>query len=78
LQSPRTWAEGNRQDLEDEHDGGEPDVDDEPSLGWTDAEAATGDEVKLGTRTPPAVSDTCMVNLMVAVRRSRFIVAPVP
>lgn len=38
------WAAGNRTDLEDEHDGGEPDEDGEPSLGWT--EAATGDEVR--------------------------------
>jgi hypothetical protein len=31
------WAVGNRDDREDEHDGAEPDVDDEPSLGWTEA-----------------------------------------
>jgi hypothetical protein len=29
----RRWSEGDRKDLEDEHDGREFDVDDEPSLG---------------------------------------------
>lgn len=29
------WSAGNGLDLEEEHDGSEPDVDDEPSLGWT-------------------------------------------
>jgi hypothetical protein len=28
-----SWSFGNRQDLEGEHDGAEPNVDDEPSLG---------------------------------------------
>jgi len=29
-----SWSAGNCDDREDEHDGAEPDVDDEPSLGW--------------------------------------------
>ena len=36
------WAAGNRDDREDEHDGAEPDEDDEPSLGWTDHETIFG------------------------------------
>lgn len=47
-----TWACGGTKDLEDEHDGREPEdeggeavhEDDEPSLGWTDEEAARGRE----------------------------------
>jgi hypothetical protein len=33
LRSQTRWAQGRGDDLEDEHDGREPDVDDEPSLG---------------------------------------------
>ena len=36
------WAADNRDDREDEHDGAEPDEDDEPSLGWTDHETIFG------------------------------------
>ena len=37
------WSQGSRKELEEEHDGAEPDVDDEPSLGWTPREASFGD-----------------------------------
>jgi len=47
--SQEAWSEGNSDDREgDEHDGREPDVDDEdgadkePSFGWSDEEAARG------------------------------------
>lgn len=33
--SQERWAEGPRDDSEDEHDGREPPEDDEPSMGWT-------------------------------------------
>jgi hypothetical protein len=36
------WSSGSRDDREEEHDGAEPDVHDEPSLGWTDGETARG------------------------------------
>lgn len=49
LDSQEAWAAGGRHDLEgDEHDGREPDVDDEegadaePKFGWNDEEAAPG------------------------------------
>lgn len=43
--SQEHWAQGDTHhgaDLEEEHDGIEPDADEEPALGWTDAEVATG------------------------------------
>jgi hypothetical protein len=36
------WCEGGADDTEDEHDGRQPDVEDEPELGWTDLQARTG------------------------------------
>ena len=36
------WSDGGTDDTEDEHDGREPDVEDEPELGWTDLQARTG------------------------------------
>jgi hypothetical protein len=36
ITSQERWAEGSRNDIEDEHDGAEPPEDDEPTLGWTE------------------------------------------